>query len=64
MVYDFFIGCELKLRWTLPLGIGEVDLKAWLGRRPGLISWNASTAHSWRSNAATMRNSPTASSQS
>ncbi|KAJ1324336.1 Delta14-sterol reductase [Microdochium nivale] len=39
VVYDFFIGRELNPRWTLPLGLGEVDLKTWLGMRPGLTGW-------------------------
>lgn len=39
VVYDFFIGRELNPRWNLPLGLGEVDVKTWLGMRPGLTGW-------------------------
>lgn len=38
LLYDYFIGRELNPRITLPC-IGEIDLKAWLGMRPGLTGW-------------------------
>ncbi|SPO07757.1 related to c-14 sterol reductase ERG-3 [Cephalotrichum gorgonifer] len=38
IIYDFFIGRELNPRVHVPL-IGEVDLKTWLGMRPGLTGW-------------------------
>lgn len=38
MIYDFFIGRELNPRITIPL-IGEVDIKTFLGMRPGLTGW-------------------------
>lgn len=38
MVYDWFIGRELNPRVVIPI-IGEVDIKAWMELRPGLLGW-------------------------
>jgi delta14-sterol reductase len=38
IIYDFFIGRELNPRIVLPV-FGEVDIKSWLGMRPGLTGW-------------------------
>ncbi|KAF2400217.1 delta(14)-sterol reductase [Trichodelitschia bisporula] len=38
MLYDWFIGRELNPRVTLPL-LGEIDIKAWMEMRPGLLGW-------------------------
>jgi delta14-sterol reductase len=38
MIYDYFIGRELNPRITLPF-IGEIDIKTFLGMRPGLTGW-------------------------
>lgn len=37
-IYDFFIGRELNPRIMLPI-FGEIDIKSWLGMRPGLTGW-------------------------
>lgn len=38
MLYDWFIGRELNPRITLPV-FGEIDIKAFMELRPGLIGW-------------------------
>lgn len=38
MLYDWFIGRELNPRVTLPI-FGEIDIKAWMEMRPGLLGW-------------------------
>ncbi|KAH7312321.1 putative C-14 sterol reductase [Stachybotrys elegans] len=38
LIYDFYIGRELNPRVTLPI-FGEIDIKSWLGMRPGLTGW-------------------------
>jgi protein-S-isoprenylcysteine O-methyltransferase Ste14 len=38
MLYDWFIGRELNPRINIPL-IGEIDIKAWMELRPGLLGW-------------------------
>ncbi|KAI5274526.1 delta(14)-sterol reductase like protein [Aureobasidium subglaciale] len=38
MVYDWFIGRELNPRVNIPI-FGEVDIKAFMELRPGLLGW-------------------------
>lgn len=38
IIYDWFIGRELNPRITLPFA-GEVDIKAWMELRPGMLGW-------------------------
>ena len=38
MLYDWFIGRELNPRINIPI-IGEIDIKAWMELRPGLLGW-------------------------
>lgn len=38
IIYDWFIGRELNPRVTLPFA-GEVDIKAWMELRPGMLGW-------------------------
>ncbi|KAF1985184.1 sterol C-14 reductase-like protein [Aulographum hederae CBS 113979] len=38
LIYDWYIGRELNPRITIPL-IGEVDIKAFMELRPGLLGW-------------------------
>jgi protein-S-isoprenylcysteine O-methyltransferase Ste14 len=38
MLYDWFIGRELNPRINIPV-IGEIDIKAWMELRPGLLGW-------------------------
>lgn len=38
VIYDWFIGRELNPRVTIPL-IGEVDIKAFMEVRPGMLGW-------------------------
>ncbi|KAF2660781.1 ERG4/ERG24 ergosterol biosynthesis protein [Lophiostoma macrostomum CBS 122681] len=38
ILYDWFIGRELNPRITLPI-FGEVDIKAWMELRPGMLLW-------------------------
>ncbi|KAI7159288.1 Delta(14)-sterol, partial [Hortaea werneckii] len=39
MLYDWFIGRELNPRVTIPLLNTEVDIKAFMELRPGLLGW-------------------------
>lgn len=39
IIYDWFIGRELNPRVTLPLLDTEIDIKAWMEMRPGLLGW-------------------------
>ncbi|KAI7221535.1 Delta(14)-sterol [Hortaea werneckii] len=39
MLYDWFIGRELNPRITIPLLNTEVDIKAFMELRPGLLGW-------------------------
>lgn len=38
LLYDWFIGRELNPRVNLPL-LGEIDIKAFMEMRPGLLGW-------------------------
>jgi protein-S-isoprenylcysteine O-methyltransferase Ste14 len=38
VLYDWFIGRELNPRIAVPL-FGEVDIKAWMELRPGMLLW-------------------------
>ncbi|OQO03162.1 Delta(14)-sterol reductase [Cryoendolithus antarcticus] len=38
IIYDFFIGREMNPRITIPF-IGEVDIKAFMELRPGMLGW-------------------------
>ena len=38
VLYDWFIGRELNPRVVLPI-FGEVDIKAWMELRPGMLGW-------------------------
>lgn len=38
MLYDWFIGRELNPRVKIPF-FGEVDIKAWMELRPGMLGW-------------------------
>ena len=38
MLYDWFIGRELNPRINIPI-IGEIDIKAFMELRPGLLGW-------------------------
>ncbi|KAL1297149.1 hypothetical protein AAFC00_004725 [Neodothiora populina] len=38
IIYDWFIGRELNPRISIPL-CGEVDIKAWMELRPGMLGW-------------------------
>lgn len=38
VIYDWYIGRELNPRITLPV-FGEVDIKAFMEMRPGLLGW-------------------------
>ena len=52
LIYDWFIGRELNPRVHIPL-IGEVDIKAFMEVRPGMLGWVlldcAFMAKQWRS---------------
>ncbi|KAF2878207.1 ergosterol biosynthesis ERG4/ERG24 [Massariosphaeria phaeospora] len=38
LIYDWFMGRELNPRVDLPI-FGEVDIKAWMELRPGMLLW-------------------------